>query len=262
MEEVYIAFKEKCVIHAEAQFDEESFKTACPDIYHHISTCNWGPFTIPVDPYLPELVWEFYASYRSRQQLLKRRGSTEAFSCLTSICVRGRENTSEVPIKVSILLSCIMDHVHINVGEIIADQFKWKAKQQDTSLPFPNLVSMLCMWAACPLLWPLDRTVKANSVITLATKIDKEAPVMKRAKYTGTMTPPSSSASTHNATTPLHTIESQNPPLPELLNIAQRAKMNENQLVRLAKALPSMIQGAIKKALQPAKDKYQPMLYI
>ncbi|MCD7450430.1 hypothetical protein HAX54_006223, partial [Datura stramonium] len=38
MEEFYIAFKEKRVIHAEAQFDAESFKTACPDIYHHIRT--------------------------------------------------------------------------------------------------------------------------------------------------------------------------------------------------------------------------------
>ncbi|MCE3052146.1 hypothetical protein HAX54_051668, partial [Datura stramonium] len=38
-EEFYIAFKEKHVIHAEAQFDAESFKTAFPDIYHQIGTC-------------------------------------------------------------------------------------------------------------------------------------------------------------------------------------------------------------------------------
>ncbi|MCD9639906.1 hypothetical protein HAX54_024859 [Datura stramonium] len=31
--------------------------------------------------------------------------------------------------------------------------------------------------------------------------------------------------------------------------------MHENQLVRLDKAIPSMIQSAFKKALQPAKDK-------
>ncbi|MCD9644611.1 hypothetical protein HAX54_032966 [Datura stramonium] len=48
-------------------------------------------------------------------------------------------NTSKVPIEVAILLACIMDHVHINVGEIIADQFKCKAKQQDTTFPFPTL---------------------------------------------------------------------------------------------------------------------------
>ncbi|MCD9645805.1 hypothetical protein HAX54_035061 [Datura stramonium] len=81
-------------------------------------------------------------------------------------------NTSEVPIEVVILLACIMKHVHINVGEIIADQFRRKAKQQATTFHF--------------LPW---------------------------------------------------------------------AKMHENQLVRLAKAIPSMIQNALKKALQPAKDR-------
>ncbi|MCD9638308.1 hypothetical protein HAX54_022183 [Datura stramonium] len=142
MEEFYLAFKEKRVIHAEAQFDIESFKTACPYIYHQTGTRDWGPFTIPVDLYLPELVWEFYASYRARQQLMKRRGRTEAFSCLTSVCLRlmPSMNTSKVPIEVFILLACLMDHVHINVEEIIVDQFKWKAKQQATAFPFPNLV--------------------------------------------------------------------------------------------------------------------------
>ncbi|MCE3050841.1 hypothetical protein HAX54_048280 [Datura stramonium] len=91
MEEFYIAFKEKHVIHAEAQFDAESFKTAYPDIYHQIGMRDWGPFTLPVDPYLPELVWEFYASYRERKQLMKRRGSTKAGSCLTSVWVREQE---------------------------------------------------------------------------------------------------------------------------------------------------------------------------
>ncbi|MCD7463877.1 hypothetical protein HAX54_051624 [Datura stramonium] len=332
MEEFYIAFKEKRVIHAEAQFDAESFKMACPDIYHQIGTRDWGPFTIIVDPYLLELVWEFYASYRARKQLMKQRGKTEAGSCLTSLWVRGQEvtpetintiywgepipsylifhnkveniatqlqwvanliakgrpqwatskgliywhdlkfearmwldlvflrlipslNTSEVPIEVSILLAFIMNHVHINVGEIIADQFKRKAKKQATALPFPNLVCMLCIQATCPLFKPLDRMVQANSVISLATKIDKEAPTMKRAKYTRNMTLPSSSASTHRATTPLHTAEPQSSLPPDFHNIAQRAKMHENQLVGLAKALPAMIQDAIKKALQPAKDK-------
>ncbi|MCE3215243.1 hypothetical protein HAX54_001435 [Datura stramonium] len=90
-----------------------------------------------------------------------------------------------------------MDYVHINVGEIIVDQFKRKAKQQATTFPFPNLVS----------------------------------------------------------TAPLHIVEPLSSPPPDLFNIAQRAKLHENQLVRLAKDLPSMIHGGIKKALQPAKDK-------
>ncbi|MCD7450429.1 hypothetical protein HAX54_006222 [Datura stramonium] len=95
--------------------------------------------------------------------------------------------------------------------------------------------------ATCPLFWPFHRMVQANSVITLSTKTDKEAQAMKREKYTRTMTLPSSSASTLTTAAPLHTSEPHNSPPPDLLNIAQRDKMHENQLVRLAKALPSMI---------------------
>ncbi|MCD9560773.1 hypothetical protein HAX54_019564 [Datura stramonium] len=116
-----------------------------------IVTCDWGPFTIPVDPYFPELVWEFYASYRERKQLLKHTGRTKAFPFLTS----------------------------------------------------------------------------TNSVITLATKIDKEAPFMKRAKYTENKTPPPPSASSHILASPLHTNEFHSAP-PYFLNIAQRAKMHES----------------------------------
>ncbi|MCD7455068.1 hypothetical protein HAX54_026945 [Datura stramonium] len=151
MEEVYISFKEKRFIHAEGQFDAESFKTAYLDIYHQIATRDWGPFTTPIYPYLTELMWEIYASYRSRQQLLKHRSRTESFRCLTS---------------------------------------------------------------------PLDRTVQANSVITLATKIDKEAPVMKWEKHTGNMTPPPPSTSIHTAAAQIPLAESHNSPPPDFLNIA------------------------------------------
>ncbi|MCD7470521.1 hypothetical protein HAX54_010449, partial [Datura stramonium] len=210
-----------------------------------------GIFTIPVDPYFPELVWEFYASYRAQQQLMKLEDRTEAFPCLTSVWVRGQEvqvtpeeinslyweepisphpilrqkiedkenqfqwNTSKVPIEVMILLECIMKHVHINMGEIIADQFKQKAKQQAIALPLSSLLSMLCLRAECPLWHSLDKTIQDHGVITLDTKIDKAGPMIKRA----------------------------------------REKMHENQLVRLSKAIPSMIQSALKKALQPVMDK-------
>ncbi|MCE3050999.1 hypothetical protein HAX54_048709 [Datura stramonium] len=178
MEEFYITFKEKCIIHAEAQFYVESFKTACPDIYHQIGMRDCGPFTIPIDPY-----------------------------------------------------------------------FLRKAKQQATTLPFLTFVRMLCMRVACPLLRSLDRTIRVHRVITLDTKTDKEAPMIKRARYTGNMTPPSPLASSHIVTGPANADESQNSPPPDLLNIEQREKMHENQLVRLAKAIPSMIQSAFKKAL-------------
>ncbi|MCD9560091.1 hypothetical protein HAX54_018533 [Datura stramonium] len=308
MGDFYITFNEKCVIRAEAQFDEESFQTICPDIYNHIGMRDWGQFTLPVDPYFPELVWELYASYRERKQLMKLEDRTKAFLRLTSVWVQGKEvkvtleaiNSLyweepisphpilrkkkedkanqfqwlahiisqgqpqwavskgliiEVPIEVVIFLACIMKHVHINVGEISADQFRLKVKQQATIFPFPSLVSMLCLRAECPLWLSFDKTIKVHGVITLDTKTNKEATMLKRARYLGNMTPPSPVASPHIATTPTNADTSQTSPPPDLLNIAQRAKMHENQFVQLAKAIPSMIQSALKKALQPAKDK-------
>ncbi|MCD7456766.1 hypothetical protein HAX54_033004 [Datura stramonium] len=58
-------------------------------------------------------------------------------------------------------------------------------------------------------------------------EIEKEAPMIKRARYTGNMTPPSPMASLCIATAPANA----------------------------TKAIPSMIQSTFKKALQPAKDK-------
>ncbi|MCD9646540.1 hypothetical protein HAX54_036459 [Datura stramonium] len=164
MEEYCISFKEKRVIHAEAQIDAESFKTACPDIYYQIGMRDWVPFTIPVYPYFPEL-------------------------------------------------------------------------------------------AACPFFQPLDNTVQVDSVITLATKTDKDASVMKKAKYTWNKTPPPPLASTHTSVASLHTNEFHSPTPTNLLNVAQRAKMHESHLVQLAMAIPSMIQRAIKKTLQPTNYK-------
>ncbi|MCD7464411.1 hypothetical protein HAX54_052696 [Datura stramonium] len=103
---------------------------------------------------------------------------------------------------------------------------------------------------ACP-----DMTVQADSMITLATKTDKDAPVRKLEKYTRNKTPPPPSASTHTLAAPLHKDEFHSPTPPDFLNIKQREKMHESQLVRLAKAIPSMIPLSIKKALHPAKDK-------
>ncbi|MCE3052155.1 hypothetical protein HAX54_051721 [Datura stramonium] len=98
------------------------------------------------------------------------------------------------------------------------------------------------------------RTVQADSVVTLAAKTGKDDLVMKWVKYTRNRTSPPPSASTHTSATPFHTAEFHNHTPPNLLNITQRAKIHESQLMGLAKAIPSMIQLAIKKALQLAKD--------
>ncbi|MCE2055587.1 hypothetical protein HAX54_042920 [Datura stramonium] len=146
------------------------FRLAIVEKYY-IGMRDWGPFTIPVYPYFLELVWELYASYK---------------------------NKTEVPIDVAILIACIMDHVYINVGKIITDQFKRRAKQQATSLPYPSLVSMLRVRASCPLFQPLDKTVWDEGVITLATKTNRDSPAIKQAKgiENNTQPPPSMSSST------------------------------------------------------------------
>ncbi|MCD7466990.1 hypothetical protein HAX54_004119 [Datura stramonium] len=65
LEEYYTAFKNKRSIHAEVQFEVDSFKNAFTDIYDKIGMRNLGPFTIPVDLYFTKLVWKFYASCRT-----------------------------------------------------------------------------------------------------------------------------------------------------------------------------------------------------
>ncbi|MCD9643654.1 hypothetical protein HAX54_031286 [Datura stramonium] len=66
-------------------------------------------------------------------------------------------NTTKVPIEVAILIACIMDHIHINVGEIV--QINSKKGQ-------------------------------ADGVITLDTRTNKDAPALKRAKGTENRTQP------------------------------------------------------------------------
>ncbi|MCD9641817.1 hypothetical protein HAX54_028262 [Datura stramonium] len=197
MEEYYVSFKEKRSIHAETQFEVKSFRNDFPDIYYQIDMRNWGPSTIPVDPYFSELVWEFYASYK-------------------------------VPIEVAILVSCVMDHTYINVGEIIADQFKRKAKRQATPLLYPNIMSMLYLCASCPLFWPLDKTMKAEGVITLDTRTNKDALASKRPKGIGDMiNPPPSMFSSTTIGSSQPTAVTASPPN-DLLKIAQMAQAHES----------------------------------
>ncbi|MCE0482117.1 hypothetical protein HAX54_040519, partial [Datura stramonium] len=94
------------------------------------------------------------------------------------------KNTTHVPIEVAMLIACIMEGKHINVGKVIVDKFKQKARQKDTSIPYPILISLLYLQSNCMLFRPLDKTKRAEGVITLATKRDKDAPFSKRPKLT------------------------------------------------------------------------------
>ncbi|MCD7454902.1 hypothetical protein HAX54_026467 [Datura stramonium] len=141
---------------------------------------------------------EYYVSFKEKQSIqtdaqFEVESSKNAFPDIyyqiDLVCARlmPSQNTIEVPIEVAILIACIMDYVHINVGEIITDQFKRRAKQQATSLPYPSLVS----------------------------------------KFQAVAAP---------ATTP-----------PDLLKIAQMAQVHESQIMKLAKAISSMINKLSRK---------------
>ncbi|MCD9641384.1 hypothetical protein HAX54_027551 [Datura stramonium] len=142
MEDFYISFKENRVIHDEAQFDAESFKTTCPDIYYQIGTRDWHPFTIQVDPHHLEVVWKFYVSHRARQKLLKRRGRSEAFPYLTSVWMRG----NEVPVIPEAINSIYRDKsipsypIFRNQVEDRANQFKWVANLIAKDLVYSRLI--------------------------------------------------------------------------------------------------------------------------
>ncbi|MCD9640660.1 hypothetical protein HAX54_026108 [Datura stramonium] len=78
---------------------------------------------------------------------------------------------------------------------------------------------------------------------------------MKRGKCTENRTPPPHLVSSHTSAVQLCTVVVPNPTPPNLLKVAQRAQIHEIQLVKLAKAIPSMIQLAIKKSMHPTRDK-------
>ncbi|MCD9560618.1 hypothetical protein HAX54_019335 [Datura stramonium] len=106
----------------------------------------------------------------------------EARMWLDLVCARiiPSKNTTHVPIETAILVACIMDCRHINVEEIIAEQFKRKARQKATSMPYPVLISLLCLHANYPQFRPLDQIERVEGVNSLATKIDKDVPSSKR----------------------------------------------------------------------------------
>ncbi|MCE3051082.1 hypothetical protein HAX54_048875, partial [Datura stramonium] len=66
------------------------------------------------------------------------------------------------------------------------------------------------------------RTVRAKGMITLATKTDKDAPTMKRAKCTTSKTSPLPSASSTTSTSQFHQAVVPTLKPPKLLKIAQR----------------------------------------
>ncbi|MCD9641802.1 hypothetical protein HAX54_028246 [Datura stramonium] len=97
----------------------------------------------------------------------------------------------------------------------------------------------------------VKRILRADSVITLATKTNKEPPSMKRAKCTENRTLPPPSAASYTSASQFYTVVVPTHTPPDFLKVAQRAQVHEIHLAKLAKAIPSMIQLAIKKVMQP-----------
>ncbi|MCD9637833.1 hypothetical protein HAX54_021340 [Datura stramonium] len=73
-------------------------------------------------------------------------------------------------------------------------------------------------------------------------------PQLKRAKGTENRTPPP-------LYMPSNTPVGQFQAAADFLKLGQMVQVHESQLMKLSKAIPSMIQQAIKKAMQPAREK-------
>ncbi|MCD7469289.1 hypothetical protein HAX54_008220 [Datura stramonium] len=182
--------------------------------------CHWGPFTISIDPYFSELVWKFYASYKALECLLKPKGCTDTFPCLPCVWVHGQE----VPITLKAINSLYWaepikpNSAFCRKVDDKANQFQWVSDiivigQQQWAISRGLIHRRDLKFKACfmPFFQPLDKTVRANGMITLAAKTYRESPTMKRAK---------------------------------------------------AKDIPSMIQQAIKKTMQPVRDKLRSLCTI
>ncbi|MCE2056142.1 hypothetical protein HAX54_044116, partial [Datura stramonium] len=71
MKTCYVNLEEKWSINAEALFEVGSLNDNFPDIYDQFQIRDWEPFTMPLDPYFPELVRKFDASYRANYPLFR-----------------------------------------------------------------------------------------------------------------------------------------------------------------------------------------------
>ncbi|MCD9644876.1 hypothetical protein HAX54_033400 [Datura stramonium] len=85
MEAYYLSFKEKRAITKEAHFNVDSFKTNFPNIDKQFQRWDWEIFTEALEPYFPELVREFYASYGAQEHILKHKGRVNMMPCLSSM---------------------------------------------------------------------------------------------------------------------------------------------------------------------------------
>lgn len=68
--------------------------------------------------------------------------------------------------------------IHANENKIVVEQLKQAVQNSMGSMPFPVLISYLCMRVGCACLQKVDRSIRAKRTITLNNNTDKYAPVV------------------------------------------------------------------------------------
>ncbi|MCD9642875.1 hypothetical protein HAX54_029917, partial [Datura stramonium] len=209
----------------------------------------------------------------ARQRNLRHKGRVDTLPFLSSMWVRDQE-VNVTPEAINSLYWAKPIQPNLVFSRKVED----KENQDTTQVPLRLKFSWLALWIIH--ISMLEKSLRINSkgrpssrkhhclipafhwikleaegVITLDTKIDKDAPASTRSKGMGDrINPPPSVFSSTTAGSSQATVVTASLPT-DLLIIAQMAQAHESQIIKLAKAILSMIQQAIKKAIQPAKDK-------
>ncbi|MCE3052450.1 hypothetical protein HAX54_052675 [Datura stramonium] len=195
---------------------------------------RWPNGDLPVGALMIEASTQFTSSYR-------RFISTQR-SCLCLSSMGGQE------------VHTTPEAIHsLYWAEPLQPNSVFRRKVEDKVNQFQWVASIIAIdqpqWAISG---RLHKTVWADGAITLDTKTDKDALALKQAKGTKNKTQLLPSMLSNKTEAQFQAVEVPASILIVLFKIAQMAQVHESQIVKLAKAIPSMIQQAIKKAMQPA----------
>ncbi|KAK4366014.1 hypothetical protein RND71_013894 [Anisodus tanguticus] len=92
----------------------------------------------------------------------------------------------DTSIEKAILLAYIMSIFNINVREIIAYEMGQRADQGQTSLPFPYLISGLCLKAKVPVIPRVEFLIYTEQKVDILKNNDEMNPTTKKRKRSHT----------------------------------------------------------------------------